>query len=133
MLVPSIVVGPLLVVGYNADLLGGALHNDAGFAACWGAFPVLTGHVAEAHTLAAAPVLAALGAFVLSLAQRYLSTSARTLRRHVVAVEGTMRLADGSVRPSVPATLLAPGEGALVGMSWAVVLVAAALAVSRMA
>ncbi len=132
-LVPFIVVGPLLVVGYNVELFGGAIHHDTGFAACWGAFPVLTGYVAEAHTLSVAPVLAALGAFALSLAQRHLSTSARTLRRHVVTVEGTMHLDDGSHRPIAAATLLGPTEGALLGMSWAVVLIAAALAVARMA
>ena len=131
-LVPFLVVGPLLVVGYNAELFGGVLHCDAGFAASWGAFPVLTAYVAEAHTLAAAPVLAALGAFALSLAQRHLRTSARTLRRHVTAIEGTMHLADGSVRPIGPATLLAPAERALRSMSWGVVLLAAALATARL-
>ena len=40
-LVPFIVVGPLIVVAYNAELFGGVVHNDAGFAAGWGAFPVL--------------------------------------------------------------------------------------------
>ena len=59
MLVPFIVVGPLIVVAYNAELFGGLVHNDAGFAAAWGAFPVLTAYVAQAETLALAPVLAA--------------------------------------------------------------------------
>lgn len=131
-LVPFLVAGPLLVIGYNAELFGGVLHCDAGFAASWGAFPVLTAYVAEAHTLAAAPVLAAVGAFALSLAQRHLSTMARTIRRHVVAVDGTMQMADGSVRPINRGTLLAPAERALRGMSWGVVLLAAALASARM-
>ena len=76
-LVPFIVVGPLLVVAYNAELLGGVVHTDAGFAAAWGAFPVLTAYVAETGTMAVAPVLAAVGAFALSAAQRSLSTPAR--------------------------------------------------------
>jgi hypothetical protein len=50
-LVPFIVVGPLLVMAYNAELFGGVVHTDAGFAAAWGAFPVLTAYVAQAGTL----------------------------------------------------------------------------------
>ena len=34
-LVPFIVVGPLLVMAYNAELFGGIVHTDAGFAAAW--------------------------------------------------------------------------------------------------
>jgi len=36
------VFGPLFAVAYNAELFGGLIHTDAGFAATWGAFPVLT-------------------------------------------------------------------------------------------
>ena len=39
--------GPVLVVAYNAELFGGIIHNDLGFAAAWGAFPALTGYVAQ--------------------------------------------------------------------------------------
>jgi len=73
-LIPFMVAGPVLVIAYNAELFGGAMHTDFGFAAAWGAFPVLTGYVAQAGTLAVAPVLAAVGAFALSAAQRRLST-----------------------------------------------------------
>ena len=89
-LVPFIVVGPLLVVAYNAEMFGGLVHTDAGFAAAWGAFPVLTAYVAQAQTLALAPVLAAAGAFALSAAQRSLSTPARMIRRRVSSIEGTL-------------------------------------------
>ena len=40
-LVPFMVAGPALVIGYNAELFGGAMHTDLGFAVAWGAFPVL--------------------------------------------------------------------------------------------
>jgi hypothetical protein len=59
-LVPFMIVGPALVVGYNAELLGGIIHTDLGFAAAWGAFPVLTAYAAQTGRLALAPVLAAL-------------------------------------------------------------------------
>ena len=69
-LIPFMVAGPVLVIAYNAELFGGAMHTDFGFAAAWGAFPVLVGYVAQAWMLAVAPVLAAGGAFALSTAQR---------------------------------------------------------------
>jgi len=132
-LVPFIVVGPLVLIAYNAELFGGIVHNDAGFAAAWGAFPVLTAYVAQAETLALAPVLAALGAFALSLAQRRLSTPARALRRRSQHVEGTVTAVSGEVDRIDRAYLLAPLEGALTALAWSTVLFATALAIARLA
>jgi hypothetical protein len=131
-LVPFIVVGPVLAVAYNAELFGGLIHTDIGFAAAWGAFPALTAYVAQTDRLALAPVLAAVGAFGLSLAQRALSTPARRLRRQVRSVAGTIVLVDGSVSALDATRLLAPLEAALRALSWAVVALAAALAVYRL-
>ena len=132
-LVPFMIAGPILVVGYNAELFGGIIHNDIGFAVTWGAFPVLTGYVAQTGALALAPVLAALGAFALSAAQRELSTQARNIRRRAVAVDGSITFADGHVMPLRPEVLLAPLERALRAASWAICLLAAALAIARLA
>ena len=131
-LLPFMIVGPLLVVAYNAELLRGIIHTDVGFAAAWGAFPVLTAYVAQTGRLAAAPVVAAAAALALSAAQRRLSTPARTLRRRSVMVEGSITLADGEVTAVDQRSLLAPLEGALRAMSWALVLLAASLAIARM-
>jgi len=131
-LVPFLVVGPLLVLGYNLELFGGAIHNDVGFAASWGAFPVLTAYVVQTGGLVLAPVLAALAAFGLSLAQRALSTPARMLRRRAVGVDGKIALSGGGRVPVDRTVLLAPLETALRAMSWSVVLFATALAVARM-
>ena len=131
-LVGFVVVGPLLVVAYNAELFGGALHSDTAFAAAWGSFPVLAAYAAQAGTLAAAPAIAAVAAFVLSAAQRQLSTPARRIRRSVVELAGSARFADGSVRAVDASWVLGPVEGALRRLSWAVVLVAAAFAVARL-
>jgi hypothetical protein len=131
-LVPFIVVGPLLVMAYNAELFGGIVHTDAGFAVAWGAFPVLTAYAAQAGTLAWATVLVAVGAFALSWAQRALSTPARMLRRSVQGVDGTLTLADGTVRILDDRFLLAPLERALRAMSWGLVAVAAGIAVARL-
>jgi hypothetical protein len=131
-LVPFLVVGPVLVVAYNVELFGGVIHNDVGFAVSWGAFPVLTAYVAQTGRLAVAPVIAAIGAAALSAAQRALSTPARRLRRQSAGVVGTITLADGGTIPIDRTVLLAPLELALRAMAWAVVLLAAALAVDRL-
>jgi hypothetical protein len=131
-LVPFLVLGPLLVIGYNVEVFGGIIHNDVGFAASWGAFPVLTAYVAQTGTLALAPVIAAAGALALSLAQRVLSTPARTLRRRAVDATGTVSLTDGTKKALDRPTLLAPLEQALRSMAWAVVLLAAAFALARL-
>jgi len=131
-LVPFIVAGPLLVVAYNAELFGGVFHTDAGFALAWGSFPVLTAYVAQAKAIALAPVLVAAGAFALSYAQRSLSTPARLLRRRVRSVEGTLTMADGSVRPIDESLLRVPLERALRATSSGLVALAAGLAVARL-
>jgi len=131
-LLPFMVVGVLLVIAYNAELFGGIIHTDLGFAAAWGAFPVLTAYAAQTGKLALAPVLAAGAALALSAAQRRLSTPARSLRRRSVRVEGSMTLADGRVTAIDQQALLAPLEGALRATSWGLVLLAASLAVARL-
>jgi hypothetical protein len=131
-LVPFVVVGPVLLAGYNLELFGGALHRDIVFAAAWGAFPVLTAYVAQTGTLRAGPVLAAAGALGLAAAQRALSTPARLLRRRTRDVRGTLTLASGEVVVLDQRRLLAPLEQALRALSWAVILTAAGLAVARL-
>ena len=131
-LIPFMVAGPILVIAYNAELFGGAMHTDFGFAVAWGAFPVLTGYVAQAGSLAVAPVLAAAGAFALSAAQRRLSTPARNIRRRAVRVVGSITFGDGRIEPITADGLLRPLELALRAASWAIVLLAAALAVARL-
>jgi hypothetical protein len=131
-LVPFMIAGPFLVIAYNAELFRGIVHTDAGFAAAWGAFPVLTAYVAQTGALSAGSVLAAGAAFGLSAAQRSLSTPARMLRRRTSVVTGGITLADGDVISLDSARMLQPLERALRAMSWSVVLLAAALAVARL-
>jgi hypothetical protein len=131
-LLPFIVVGPILVVAYNLELFGGRVHTDVGFAAAWGAFPLLTAYVAQAGRLGIAAVIGALGAFALSYTQRTLSTPARLIRRHVTRVDGALNLDDGTVRQLDEDTLLAPLEVALRWLSWATVALAIALVIARL-
>jgi hypothetical protein len=132
-LLPFLVIGPVLVIAYNAELFGGLIHTDLGFAVAWGAFPVLTAYAAQTGRLAVAPVLAAAAALALSAAQRRLSTPARTIRRRTARVDGSLTLATGETVTIDAAALLAPLEHALRAMSWATVLLAASLAVARLA
>ncbi|HET9894479.1 MAG TPA: hypothetical protein VFQ44_06050 [Streptosporangiaceae bacterium] len=132
-LLPFMIIGPLLVVGYNAELFGGVIHTDLGFAAAWGAFPALTGYVGQAGRLAIAPVVMAGAAMALSAAQRHLSTPARLLRRRTAGLTGSQALTDGTVIALDVARLLEPLERALRSLSWGVVLLAAALATARLA
>ena len=132
-LLPFLVIGPVLVIAYNAELFGGIIHTDLGFAVAWGAFPVLTAYAAQTGRLAVAPVLAAAAALALSAAQRRLSTPARIIRRRTARVDGSLTLATGETVRIDAAALLAPLEHALRAMSWAIVLLAASLAVARLA
>jgi hypothetical protein len=131
-LLPFIVIGPLLVMAYNAEWFGGLVHTDSGFALAWGVFPVLTAYLAQADRLSWAALLGGAGAFGLSTVQRALSTPARFVRRRVVDVEGRVVLSDGSTQAVDRAMLIQPLERALRLMSWSVVLLAAALAVARL-
>jgi hypothetical protein len=131
-LVPFIVVGALLVLGYNLELFGGRMHTDLGFAASWGAFPVFTAYFAQASNLGLSAVAGAAGAMGLSLAQRRLSTPARELRRRVKAIEGSQTLADGTAEALTRERLLRPLEGALRALSWAVVALATGMALARL-
>jgi len=80
-LLAFVAFGAAIVVAYNLELFGGALHTDVWFAAAWGAFPVLTAYFASAERMRGEAVAAAAFAFLVSLAQRRLSTEARRVRR----------------------------------------------------
>jgi hypothetical protein len=126
-----IAVGVALTVVYNLELLGGRLHNDVTFAAAWGAFPLLTGYYAQVATLRFPAVVAAAAAYWLSAAQRALSTPARTVRRQVTSLEGTITYLDGRTAPLTTSVVLAPLETALRVTAYAVVALAVALVVYR--
>ncbi len=123
-LLAAVPLGALLLVGYNLELFSGRLHTDAVFAWAWGGFPLLVGFAAQSPPAdwsrwlaAATATLAAVGT---SYAQRRLSTPARALRRRTSAVSGTLWRSDGNVEELDRQALLAPLEGALRALSWAV-------------
>lgn len=126
-----IVIGPLLVLGYNLEWRDGWLHTDVGFAAAWGAFPVLVAYYVQAERLDLTAALAAAAALGFSLAQRSLSTPARALRRRVANVAGTVTMGDGSMHELTASRLLRPLERALKALSWSMVALALALLADR--
>ena len=131
-MLPFVVVGVGLVVGYNLELFDGAMHNGVVFGLGWGAFPVLTGCYAQGFRLTSSAVVAAAAAFLLSLGQRALSTPARALRRRASSVHGRVELHDGTGVTLDRATLLAPIETALRFTALGLVAVAAAMVVNRL-
>jgi hypothetical protein len=126
-----IAVGGFLVVAYNLELFGGALHSDLWFALGWGAFPALTAYFAQTATIRVEAVLIAAACAALSAAQRVLSTPVRRLRRKVATVTGEVVTTDGAREPIDASSLRAAPEGALRWLSVAVPLFAAALLVAR--
>jgi hypothetical protein len=130
-LVAFMLVGAVLLFGYNLELFGGRLHTDAGFAAAWGAFPVLTSYFVQAERLDLVAIVAAISAFGFSYAQRSLSTPARFVRRHVTRIDGSLEVDDGTERRVDAALLLDPLERALRALSWSVVTLAIAVVVVR--
>jgi len=127
-----VAVGLLLVPVYNLELFGGAIHNGAGFALAWGAFPLLTGYFACAGTITWTALLAAAYATLTSYVQRVLSTPVRHVRRRVAAVGGTIELRDGGREPITRETLVAAPERALQVLAAANVALAGALLVLRL-
>jgi hypothetical protein len=126
-----VAVGAFFVVAYNLELFGGRFHNGLWLSLAWGAFPVLTAYFASARTLHGAAFAAAAYAFAAIWAQRSLSTPVRLVRRRVVAIEGSIRLDDGTTLPVDADTLTAPAETALKALAVASPLIAVALLLFR--
>jgi hypothetical protein len=131
-LVPFVLAGTFIVLAYNLEWWSGRFHTAFWLAASWGAFPVLTGYWVNALELRPAAVLAALACFMLTIAQRRLSTPVRELRRRTVSIEGEQHLKDGTVVALDAARLAAPAEGALSACALAMVLLATGLVLARL-
>jgi hypothetical protein len=131
-LLPFVLVGVGLVVAYNLELFGGALHSDEVFALGWGAFPVLVGGFAQTGSIELPVLLGAAFAAATSLAQRWLSNWARRQRRGGVRVEGFVERAGEEREVLDIPVLTSPAEMALRALAAAHVLLAAALVALRL-
>jgi hypothetical protein len=130
-LLAFVAAGAFIVCAYNLELFGGRFHNDVWFALAWGSFPLLTAYFAAAERVRWEAVLAAAFAGLSSYAQRALSTPVRRLRRHVVAVSGSLELEDGSREPITREAMIAGNEAALRALTAAIIALAVALVVLR--
>ncbi len=132
LLIPLVLAGALLVPAYNLELAGGRFHSDAWFALAWGAFPAFTGYFANALTVSPAGLLVSGACYLLSVAQRRLSTPVRELRRHTSALTGEQRLDDGELLVLSADSVRAPLEGALSALWLALVVLAVGLVIVRL-
>jgi ABC-type branched-subunit amino acid transport system permease subunit len=131
-LVPFVAAGGFIVVAYNLELFGGRFHSDFWFAAAWGAFPAVTGYWINALQFRLQGIAVAAGCFLLSVAQRRLSTPVRQLRRRTASVTGSQRLTDGTTIELDAARLAAPLDGALRACALALVLLSSGLVIARL-
>jgi len=123
------VVGILMMLGYTLEWHRW-MHSDLAFALAWGGFPVLVGYWAQAERLAVAPMLLALAAALVSLAQRTLSTPARFVRRRAPLT--SVVFADDPEAGWGVEHLLETWEAPLKLLSAAMVALAAGLLAARM-
>ena len=105
-----VVIGGALVISYGLEIP--IVHSDIGFALAWGGFPVVASALANGAPLPAT-IAAAIGASLLSLAQRRLSTPVRRIRRKAAEVSGRVRYRDGTVEEVDAARLIAAPEAGL--------------------
>jgi hypothetical protein len=131
-LLPFVAVGAFIVVAYNFELFGSRFHSDFWFAAAWGAFPALTAYWINALQFHLQGLLVAAACFVLSVAQRRMSTPVRELRRRTISVSGEQRLADGTTIELDAARLAAPLDNALRACALGLPLLAAGLVIARL-
>jgi hypothetical protein len=126
-----VAMGAFIVVAYNLELLGGRFHGDAWFALSWGAFPLLTAYFAVAGKLDLVAAAGAFFAYLLSRAQRTLSTPVRDVRRRIARVEGRIDRTDGSSEPITTGLLVQANERALRALAGAAVALAVTLVLVR--
>ena len=130
-LLPFVVAGLFFVLVYNLELAKGRFHTALWFGLAWGAFPLLTGYFANQGNLGLQALIAAAAAFALSFAQRSLSSRARTVRRKVASIQGTITMKDGSMLPIGKEDFLKEPEVALRALTLAIVLLAAAMLIAK--
>ena len=124
--------GGFIVIAYNLGIWNDRFHSNFWFAFAWGAFPALTSYWINSPTITASIALLALGCFLLSLAQRTLSTQVRTIRRKTLSVEGSMQMTDGSKVILDSSGMISVPEKALMLLSLTIVVFAGSILAFRL-
>jgi len=124
--IPCIIFGGFIVFAYNMEWgPKGFFHRDEWFGFAWGAFPVITAYIAQAHTVTPTIILVAAACLLYSMTQRILSTQARFWRRKVCRVDGLYVLYPdpvvGRPRKLQKEDIFGPADRALKYMTWTVV------------
>jgi hypothetical protein len=122
--------GTLLAAGYTLEWHR-LLHSDLAFGLAWGGFPVLVGYWAQTEHLAFAPALIAVAATLLSLVQRFLSKSARYIRRNAENASVLVETHEGA-QEWPREQLLATWEGPLKLLSATTIVLAIGLLVATL-
>ena len=123
-ILPFVAFGGFIVVAYNLGLWNDRFHSDYWFAFAWGAFPALTSYWINHPHVTIELVLVATGCFLISLAQRTLSTPVRAIRRKNLIVAGSIGMADGRIEELDGSKMISAPEKALSLMSLGMVLFA---------
>lgn len=130
-ILPFVAFGGFIVIAYNLGLWNDRFHSDYWFAFAWGAFPALTSYWINSPTVTISVVLLAVGCFIISLAQRTLSTPVRDIRRRALSVEGSIQMADGTKENLDSAKMISAPEKALSLMSLGMMVFAGSLVAHR--
>ncbi len=129
---PFVAFGAVIVPAYNLEWWRGRLHSDVWFGIAWGAFPAIVGYWANAERVDIQVALLATACFLLSLAQRRLSTYVRRLRRDASSASGYIESRDQHVEAITIPTLLEAPEAALRLLALSIILLALALLAVRL-
>ncbi len=131
-LVPFIAFGVFMVLAYNLEWFRGRFHSDLWFALSWGVFPFFTAYWSSAERVGLSCLFGAFAVLVLSLAQRTLSNRARTVRRKVDSIQGTVVYSDGETEALDKGSVIGPDERALALLSMATVALSVGALVARL-
>lgn len=130
---PCIFFGAIITFAYNLEWgPGGFFHRDEFFGLAWGAFPVITAYIAQAHTLTYPAALLALFAYLSSMAQRKLSLQSRFWRRKVTFINGYYQAGQYRQEPITRETIIAPIDRGLKYFNAAIVTLAVGMLVYRL-
>ncbi len=126
-----IAAGAFLLFAYNLEWQRGFFHSGFWFALSWGAFPFVSAYWAVSASFDVGPLFLAFGCFLLSMAQRRLSSSVRKVRRDVRRISGTVEYNDGALGRIDARALVGAPEAALRALTLAVIALAGGWMVVR--
>ena len=120
------------MTAYNLELFGGRFHSDFWVRGRVGRIPGTDCLLDQRAPVRPQAVLVAAGCFMLTHAQRHLSTPVRELRHHTISVSGRQHLANGTTIELDAQRLAVPFDDALRACAVALALLGAGLIIARL-